>query len=133
MTEPVLCHPALQLVGEDSGADCASLDSVDQLQVWPAGKEPVAKLRFQGGSVDEVSFMACELGDLAAVLVAPEGGSWVCDEVDVFSSRTKHMDRFVCRKRLGGRKGDPAAYLTPVPPNAVVYGTGDTARVISKV
>lgn len=41
--------------------------------------------------------------------------------------------RFVCRKRLGGRKGDPAAYLTPVPPNAVVYGTGDAARIITKV
>jgi hypothetical protein len=41
--------------------------------------------------------------------------------------------RFVCRKRLGGRKGEPAAYLTPVPPNAVVYGSGETARVITKV
>lgn len=41
--------------------------------------------------------------------------------------------RFVCRQRLGGRKGEPAAYLTPVPPNAVVYGTGDAARIISKV
>lgn len=41
--------------------------------------------------------------------------------------------RFVCRTRLGGRKGEPAAYLTPVPPNAVVYGSGDAARVISKV
>lgn len=48
----------------------------------------------QEGSVDEVSFVAPELGGLAAVLVAPEGGSWVCDEVDVFSSRTKHMDRY---------------------------------------
>lgn len=52
-----------------------------------------ASLLLQEGSVDEISFMACELGDLAAVLVAPEGGSWVCDEVDVFSSRNKHMDR----------------------------------------
>jgi hypothetical protein len=47
----------------------------------------------QEGSVDEVSFMAPDLGSLAAILVAPEGGSWVCDEVDVFSSRSKQMDR----------------------------------------
>lgn len=144
----------------------------------------------QEGSVDEVSFMAPELGPLAAIMVAPEGGSWVCDEVDVYSSRSNHTDRwvespmtghakptavlvsrhspsclllartictgaaevcffawalcaciahvglccrFVCRQRLGGRKGEPAAYLTPVPPNAVVYGTGDAARIISKV
>jgi hypothetical protein len=44
-----------------------------------------------------------------------------------------YCPRFVCRQRLGGRKGEPAAYLTPVPPNAVVYGTGDAARIISKV
>lgn len=50
-------------------------------------------LYFQEGSVDEVSFMAPELGSLAAILVAPESGSWMCEEVDVFSSRTKHTDR----------------------------------------
>lgn len=50
-------------------------------------------LCFQEGSVDEVSFIAPELGSLAAILVAPEGGSWMCEEVDVFSSRTKHTDR----------------------------------------
>eukprot|EP00882_Tetradesmus_deserticola_P003891 GHRQ01004115.1.p1 GENE.GHRQ01004115.1~~GHRQ01004115.1.p1 ORF type:complete len:298 (+),score=112.83 GHRQ01004115.1:1388-2281(+) len=99
---------------------------------WPAGKEPVPKLRFQEGSVDEVSFVAPELGDLAAVMVAPERGSWMCDEVDVSSSRTSHTDRFVCRTRLGGRKGEPAAYLVPVPPNAVVYGSGEAARVLTK-
>jgi hypothetical protein len=43
--------------------------------------------------VDEVSFVAAELGDLAAIMVAPEGGSWMCDEVDVSSSRTSHTDR----------------------------------------
>lgn len=43
--------------------------------------------------MDEVSFLAPELGELAAVLIAPEAGSWMCDEVDVFSSRSKHMDR----------------------------------------
>ncbi|KAF6257027.1 hypothetical protein COO60DRAFT_1526268 [Scenedesmus sp. NREL 46B-D3] len=118
------------LVGEESGADC-SVSSMDAA-AWPAGKEPAPKLRFQEGSVDEVSFVAPELGDLAAIMVAPEGGSWMCDEVDVSSSRTSHTDRFVCRKRLGGRKGEPAAYVTPVPPNAVVYGSGEAARVITK-
>lgn len=42
------------------------------------------------------------------------------------------MDRFVCRKRLGGRKGETAGYLTPVPPGAVVYGQGDAAVVLTK-
>jgi hypothetical protein len=36
----------LQIVGEESGADCSSLSSMDT-PAWPAGKEPVAKLRFQ--------------------------------------------------------------------------------------
>ena len=65
-------------------------------------------------------------------MVAPEGGSWVLDEVNVSSSRTNHMDRFVCRRRLGGRRGEPAAYLTPVPPGAVVYGSGDAARILTR-
>ncbi len=48
----------------------------------------------QEGSVDEVSFMAPELGPLAAIMIAPDGGSWVCDEVDVYSSRSNHTDRW---------------------------------------
>lgn len=47
----------------------------------------------QEGSVDEISFVAPELGPLAGIMVAPEGGSWVCDEVDVYSSRSNHTDR----------------------------------------
>lgn len=53
-----------------------------------------APCAMQEGSVDEVSFIAPELGPLAAVLVAPEGGSWVCNEVDVYSSRSNHTDRY---------------------------------------
>jgi hypothetical protein len=45
--------------------------------------------------VDEVSFVAPELGPLAAIMLAPEGGSWKCDEVDVYSSRSNHTDRWV--------------------------------------
>lgn len=41
--------------------------------------------------------------------------------------------RFVCRRRLGGRRGEAAAYLTPIPPDAIVYGMGDAARIITKV
>ena len=40
--------------------------------------------------------------------------------------------RFVCRRALGGRQGDPAVYLTPVPTDAVVYGSGDAARILTK-
>lgn len=54
-----------------------------------------ASCAVQEGSVDEVSFIAPELGPLAAIMVAPEGGSWVCDEVDVYSSRSNHTDRLV--------------------------------------
>jgi hypothetical protein len=170
---------------------CASAAVHGGLRPVPAPYSPVPRVwcavPLQEGSVDEVSFVAPELGPLAAIMVAPEGGSWVCDEVDVYSSRSNHTDRcdeegsapacrnsnsmhaadravgcvddcqvcgaqdcttrhriltgcgfllpcrFVCRQRLGGRKGEPAAYLTPVPLNAVVYGTGDAARIITKV
>ena len=43
--------------------------------------------------MDEVSFASPELGPLAALLVGPEAGRWLCDEVDVSSSRTGHTDR----------------------------------------
>lgn len=58
-----------------------------------AGKPAGPKRRFQEGSVDEVCLLAPELGPLEAVMVAPEGGSWVLDECDVWSSRTNHLDR----------------------------------------
>lgn len=127
--------------------------------------------------MDEVSFLAPELGPLTALIVGPEQGRWVCDEVDVSSSRTGHTDRwagrprghagrlscwehiggrawlclkqparrsadpdqppaprcrFVCRESLGEGGDEPAAYLQPVPPGAVVYGSGDAAVVVSK-
>lgn len=47
----------------------------------------------QEGAVDEVSFSAPELGPLAALIVGPEQGRWLCEEVDVSSSRTGHTDR----------------------------------------
>ncbi|GLI69695.1 hypothetical protein VaNZ11_014384, partial [Volvox africanus] len=93
---------------------------------------PPPKRRFQEGSVDEVSVLFPELGPLAAVLVGVERGTWYLDEMDVASSRTQHMDRFVCRRQLGGIAGEGAALLTPVPVGAVVYGEGEAAMILSK-
>ena len=53
----------------------------------------MAKTRFQEGAVDEVSFLAPEVGPLAGVLVGVESGSWGLEEVTVSSSRTGHVDR----------------------------------------
>ena len=40
--------------------------------------------------------------------------------------------RFVCREELGGNK-QPAGYLTPVPENSVVYGSGSSSVILTKV
>ncbi|GIM15970.1 hypothetical protein Vretimale_18642 [Volvox reticuliferus] len=93
---------------------------------------PPPKRRFQEGSVDEVSVLLPELGPLAAVLVGVETGTWYLDEMDVASSRTQHMDRFVCRRQLGGNTGAGASLLTPVPVGAVVYGEGEAAMILTK-
>ncbi len=39
--------------------------------------------------------------------------------------------RFVCRRKIGC-KSEMAAYLTPIPVGAVVYGTGDTALLLTQ-
>lgn len=119
------------VAAEEVGANCVVAAS-SPAPTWAPGKEPAPRLRFQEGSRDEVSILAPELGPLAAVMVSPEGGSWALEEVNVSSSRTNHIDRFVCREQLGGRKGEPAAYLMPVPPGAVVYGSGQGARILTK-
>lgn len=41
--------------------------------------------------------------------------------------------RFLCRQRLGYRADKNAEYLMPVPSESVVYGSGETAVVLSKV
>ena len=71
---------------------------------------------------------AAELGPLASLMLAPEEGSWGVDEVTVSSSRTGHTDRFVCKEPLGA-----LGFLSPVPPGAVVYGSGETAVVLTRV
>ncbi|GLC44248.1 hypothetical protein PLESTB_000756800 [Pleodorina starrii] len=93
---------------------------------------PPPKRRFQEGSIDEVSILVPELGPLAGVLVGVEAGTWYLDEMDVSSSRTHHLDRFVCRRQLGGKVGEGAAMLTPVPVGAVVYGEGEAAVILTK-
>lgn len=113
---------------EGAGANCAvALHAAAKQRMSGVGP----RLRFQEGAVDEVSFCAAELGPLAALIVGPEQGRWVCEEVDVSSSRTGHTDRFVCREALG-EGGEAAAYLRPVPPGAVVYGSGDSAVIVTK-
>ena len=115
------------MVGREAGANCGAAVA---LAAAPPGA--AVKPRFQEGSVDEVSFLAPDLGPLAALMLAPELGSWLCDEADVSSSRSGHTDRFVCREAVGERADKAAAYLTPVPPGAVVYGSGDAAVVLSR-
>jgi hypothetical protein len=121
----------------------------------PAPAGPV-RPRFQPGAVDEVSFLAPDLGHpLAALIVAPESGTWMLDEATVSSSRTGRSDRFVCRSLLGsgapgaaraaerrrgggGGGGGPSssskgpAYLTPVAAGAVVVGEGSAARALTR-
>ena len=73
-----------------------------------------------------------ELGPLASLMVAPEEGSWRVDEVTVSSSRSRHTDRFVCRDALG-RSGQSMGFMAPVPQDAVVYGSGESAVVLTRV
>ena len=88
---------------------------------WPCASK--MRLRLPPGA-------AAELGPLASLLLAPEEGSWGVDEVTVSSSRTGHTDRFVCKEPLGALG---AGFLSPVPPGAVVYGSGETAVVLTRV
>uniref|UniRef100_A0A7S3R653 DUF7755 domain-containing protein n=1 Tax=Dunaliella tertiolecta TaxID=3047 RepID=A0A7S3R653_DUNTE len=107
-------EPALDDVNEDS-----------DLSVKP-------RVRFQEGSVDEVCFIAPELGKLAGILVGTESGSWGLEEVDVASSRTGAVHRFVNHSFLGAQRGEGACFLKPVPAGSVIYGTGSSAQALSK-
>lgn len=113
-----------QSANKEAGANCKNLS-------LHRGKAAI-KQRFQTGSVDEVCFLGPELGPLAGLMVGPEQGGWQVDEITVVSSRTGHVDRFLCRQRLGYRADKQAEYLTPVPSESVVYGSGETAVVLSK-
>jgi hypothetical protein len=142
-------------VGEAAAAGTAAAASSSPPRPPPPG--PV-RARFQPGAVDEVSFLAPDLGHpLAALIVAPEQGTWRLDEATVHSSRAGKGDRFVCRSLLGsgapgaaraaGRRADGGrggssssssfsstgpAYLTPVAAGAVVVGEGSAARAVTR-
>lgn len=70
---------------------------------------------------------------LQAVLVGPECGAWKLTEMVVSNSREQLTQHFVCRQHLGTKDGKGAAVLPAVPPGAVVYGTGETAVLLSAV
>lgn len=120
--------------GEDGvppGANCSvALESAAR-RASSLSSQPLLR-RFQEGSVDEISFLGTEIGPLSAVMVAPECGTWRVDELDVSSSRSGATSRFVCRDDVGDRGTHAAAYLRPVPPGGVVYGSGDSSVVLSK-
>ncbi len=51
---------------------------------------------------------------------------------NIASLLTSSACRFVCREALGEGGREAAAYLRPVPPGAVVYGSGDSSVVVTK-
>ena len=95
-----------QVVDGSAGVDCtlvpaasapstsASSPATPTPAAAPSGKVPQPKLRFLEGQVDEVSFLAPELGPLVGVLVGVEQGTWLLDEVTISSSRSAHIDRY---------------------------------------
>lgn len=130
---PDLTPSPAQCIAADSeaGANCPVALAVADAAARTGG-DTVTR-RFQEGNVDEFVFVAPELGPLAGVLLGPEAGTWYCDEVNIASSRAHRSQRFVCRDSLGDKTSRPAAWLTPVPAEAVVYGSGDAAIILTKV
>lgn len=51
--------------------------------------------------MDEISFVAADLGPLAGLMVGVTEGTWEPEEIAVSSSRAGRVDRFVCRNALG--------------------------------
>lgn len=64
--------------------------------------------------------------------MGPEQGSWRLEEVSVTNSRERLTQQFICRDCLGTADAG-AAYMTPLPPGAVVYGSGEQAVLLTKV
>lgn len=117
---------AAQIVGSEGGAACDRLPP----RGLPSAKPEIVKQRFQRGSLDEVSFAGPNLGPLEALVIGPESGSWQMDEVIISNSRETLTQRFVCRT------ADPSngtVFLTPLPNNAVVWGSGDQAVLMTPV
>jgi hypothetical protein len=117
--------------GAPPGANCTFALDAAARRASSLSTQPLLR-RFQEGAIDEISFLGTEIGPLSAVVVAPECGTWRCEELDVSSSRSGATSRFVCRDDVGDRGSHAAAYLRPVPPGGVVYGSGDSSVVLSK-
>ena len=81
----------------------------------------------------QVCFIGPDIGPLKAVVVGPEEGAWMLDEVVVSSSAGARTQRFMCREHLGEKSSKGAAVLKAVPEGKVVYGSGDRATLISVV
>ena len=79
--------------GRNSSSSASSSFTGPTPQQQQQQQQSVAKARFQQGAVDEVSFLAPELGPLAGVLIGVESGSWGLEEVTVSSSQTGYVDR----------------------------------------
>ena len=69
----------------------------------------------------------------SGVLVGPEQGSWQLEEASITNSREHLTQQFICRDVLGRGDSPGAAYMTPVPPGTVVYGSGDQAVLLTRV
>jgi hypothetical protein len=115
----------LQIVGPEGGASCDLLPPQT-----PVSQSNVIKRRFQRGSVDEISFVGPNLGSLDALVIGPEMGKWQLDEVIVSNSREALTQRFVWRD---GLSEEGAMFLTPLPKDSIIYGSGDQAIIMSPV
>lgn len=115
-----------EIVGEDAGVNCGRYPDLPAASLNLPQDPPLPPpiYRFQAGSIDEVSFVAPDLGPLAGILVGVVGGTWEPREIGLVSSRSKHVDRFVCRQALGEGEDATAKYLVPVPAGSVMYGQG---------
>lgn len=136
LTDPRQVYEDLQAIcdgggfGPPPGSNCdvALASAEKRVKSMSSLKE---SRRFQEGAVDELSFLGPDVGPLAAILLGTETGTWYCEELDVSSSRTGGTYRFVCRDIIGSNDL-PAVHLTPVPAGGVVYGSGDSAVVLTR-
>ena len=77
---------------------------------------------------------ACCLCPLCPVLVCRRAGvrSVSLQAQPTHALHPAACRRFVCREALGEGGREAAAYLRPVPPGAVVYGSGDSSVIVTK-
>lgn len=116
------------------GADCS------MIMGSPApprdGSNGYSRIRFQSGDVNEISFVGPDLGELEALLVGPQSGTWGCEEIVVSSSAEKERasTKFLCKESRSLLGSDPmhsAAYMTAVPLGTIIYGEGESAKILS--